>query len=274
MTLPADATAVHDGCLRVGDHETRHQEGALVTDRQAPVPTPLALSWSGGKDSAFALHELRDRHGVEPRALVTTVTEEYERVSMHGVRGQLLERQSAAAGVPLVRVGIPPHCTNDVYEARMAQALASTTLRGVGAVAFGDLFLQDIRAYRERQLAAAGKTAAFPLWGRDTTRLARAVIDAGFRAVVVCVDPERLDPSFAGRSYDGRFLADLPPDVDPCGENGEFHTFVFDGPVFRRRIRCRVGEVTARGGFVFCDLLPGSPKGGSERGGASRRIED
>ncbi|MDP8978314.1 MAG: adenine nucleotide alpha hydrolase [Actinomycetota bacterium] len=229
--------------------------------RQTSVPTPLALSWSGGKDSAFALHELRDRHGIEPRALVTTVTEEYQRVSMHGVRGRLLERQAAAAGVPLVRVGIPPHCTNDVYEARMAHALASATLRGVGAVAFGDLFLEDIRAYRERQLAAAGKTAAFPLWGRDTTRLARDVIDAGFKAVVVCVDPERLDPSFAGRRYEPGFLAELPGEVDPCGENGEFHTFVFDGPIFGRPVDCRIGEVTVRDGFAFCDLLPGPPAG-------------
>lgn len=245
--------------------------GAQVS---APTAGPLALSWSGGKDSAFALRELRGQHGIESRALVTTVTEGYERVSMHGVRRGLLERQAAAAGVPLVEVGIPAHCTNDVYEARMAHALASAELRGVGTVAFGDLFLEDIRAYRESQLAAAGKRAAFPLWGTDTTQLAQAIIGAGFRAVVVCVDPERLDPAFVGRAYDPRLLADLPGDVDPCGENGEFHTFVCDGPVFRRRIRCRVGEITARGGFVFCDLLPGLPAGGSERGGPRSRPED
>ncbi len=246
-----------------------------MTGAQTSAPTagPLALSWSGGKDSAFTLRELRGEHGVEPRALVTTVTEGYERVSMHGVRRGLLERQAAAAGVPLVQVPIPPHCENDVYEARMAHALASAELRGVGAVAFGDLFLEDIRAYRERQLAAAGKRAAFPLWGRDTTELAQAIIGAGFEAVVVCVDPEQLDPSFAGRRYDRRLLADLPEDVDPCGEKGEFHTFVFDGPVFRRRVHCRVGEVTVRGGFVFCDLLPGprpAAASGAVRGPGSK----
>jgi uncharacterized protein (TIGR00290 family) len=295
MSLPPDANAAQDGCLRVGDHKTRSlgedsdmlggapddrggrtRGGSEVTGAQVSAPTagPLALSWSGGKDSAFALRELRDEHGVEPRALVTTVTEEYERVSMHGVRRELLVRQAAAAGVALVEVGIPAHCTNDVYEARMQQALASAELRGVGTVAFGDLFLEDIRAYRERQLAAAGKTAVFPLWGTDTTRLARAIIGGGFRAVVVCVDPAQLDPSFAGRPYDRRLLADLPEGVDPCGENGEFHTFVFDGPIFRRRVRCRVGEVTARGGFVFCDLLPGRPAGGGERRASGPRLQD
>ncbi len=218
---------------------------------------PLALSWSGGKDSALALRALRDEHGIEPRALITTVTEEYARVSMHGVRRALVERQAAAAGLSLVEVSIPPRCPNDVYEARMEQALASAELRGVGAVAFGDLFLEDIRAYREERLAAAGKRAMFPIWGSDTRDLGLSFIAAGFEAFLVCVDPRQLDASFAGRSYDEALLAELPEGVDPCGENGEFHTFVHAGPVFRERIECEIGEVTMRDGFAFCDLRAG-----------------
>ncbi len=226
-------------------------------DSEPQSPT-LALAWSGGKDSALALGALRGEHETEPRALVTTVTEEYGRVSMHGVRRVLVERQAAAARLPLVEFSIPPRCPNEVYEARMAQALASADLQDVDAVAFGDLFLEDIRAYREERLAAAGKRALFPLWGRQTRQLALEFVAAGFRAVVVCVDPRRLDPSFAGRAFDESLLAALPEGVDPCGENGEFHTFVFDGPVFDRRIECEVGEVTLRDGFAFCDLLPDS----------------
>ena len=217
----------------------------------------LVLSWSGGKDSALALHALRTEHGREPVALLTTVTEEYDRVSMHGVRAQLLRAQAAAAGIPLVEVSIPPHCPNELYEQRMAQALASAALSGADEVAFGDLFLEDIRAYREERLASAGKRPLFPVWGRDTAQLARDFVDAGFGAVVVCVDPGQLDPSFAGRGFDSSFLADLPAGVDPCGENGEFHTFVHAGPVFGDPIPCRVGEVVERDGFVFCDVVAG-----------------
>jgi uncharacterized protein (TIGR00290 family) len=216
----------------------------------------LALAWSGGKDSALALWTLREERGDEPQALITTVTEEYGRVSMHGVRRALLERQAAAAGVPLVEVAIPARCPNDVYEARMAQTLASTALAGVEAVAFGDLFLEDVRAYREERLAAAGKRAVFPLWGRETGELASRFLAEGFEAVLVCVDPRLLDPSFAGRRYDERLLAELPPGVDPCGENGEFHTFVHAGPIFTERIAFEIGEVVAREGFRFCDLRP------------------
>ncbi len=219
----------------------------------------LALSWSGGKDSALALSALRREEGIEPQALITTVTEGYARVSMHGVRRALLERQSEALGLPLVEVAIPPGCPNDVYEARMAQALASPDLEGVGRVAFGDLFLEDIRAYREERLAAAGKRAVFPLWGRDTARLARTFVSDGFEAVLVCVDPRQLDPSFAGRRYDERLLADLPPGVDPCGERGEFHTFVYAGPIFGHRIECEVGQVSLRDGFAFCELRSARP---------------
>ena len=228
-----------------------------LSDEGQPIEGPLALSWSGGKDSALALWALSAEHAIEPRALVTTVTEEYARVSMHGVRRELVERQAAAAGLPLVEVRIPPRCPNDVYEGRMEQALASSQLRGVEAVAFGDLFLEDIRAYREERLAAAGKRAVFPIWGRDTSELGLSFVAAGFEAFLVCVDPRQLDASFAGRSYDEALLGDLPEGVDPCGENGEFHTFVHAGPIFGERVECEVGEVTMRDGFAFCDLRVG-----------------
>jgi uncharacterized protein (TIGR00290 family) len=216
----------------------------------------LALSWSGGKDSALALRSLTEERRT-PKALVATVTAEYGRVSMHGVRRSLLRRQAAATGLPLVEVEIPAECSNELYESRMASAFASAELSAVDEVAFGDLFLEDIRAYRESRLAAAGKRARFPVWGRDTATLARRFLSDGFRAVIVCVDPRKLDPSFAGRDYDERLLADLPAGVDPCGEHGEFHTFVTDGPILERRVDCSRAEVVERDGFVFCDLLDG-----------------
>lgn len=216
----------------------------------------LALSWSGGKDSALALWTLRRDHEIEPVALITTVTDEYARVSMHGVRRELLATQAAAVGVPLVEVPIPAACPNEVYEQRMAQALASGGLAAADTIAFGDLFLQDIRAYRIERLARAGKRACFPVWGRDTAELAREFLAAGFEAVAVCVDPRQLDAAFAGRRYDESFLADLPGGVDPCGENGEFHTFVHAGPIFSEPVRCRPGAVVVREGFAFCDCLP------------------
>jgi uncharacterized protein (TIGR00290 family) len=219
----------------------------------------VALSWSGGKDSALALHVLRREQRIAPAALVTTVTEDYGRVSMHGVRRELVQAQADAAGVPLVEVGIPAVCPNDVYEARMAHALAVAPLAGVGAMAFADLFLEDIRAYREQRLSAAGWTATFPLWGRHTGALAREFIDAGFQALLVCVDPSKVDAAFAGRAYDASLLADLPAHVDPCGENGEFHTFVHAGPIFEHPIPIERGETVTRDGFVFCDVLPARP---------------
>jgi uncharacterized protein (TIGR00290 family) len=214
----------------------------------------FALSWSGGKDSALALWALR-REQLEPEALITIITGAYDRISMHGVRRELLVRQAEALGLPLVEVVIPPACVIEIYEARMAEAFAVAPLSGIEAVAFGDLFLEDVRAYREERLAAAGKRGLFPLWGRDTAGLAREFLDAGFEARLVCIDPHVLDPSFAGRRYDERLLAELPPSVDPCGENGEFHTFVHVGPIFAAPIACKRGEVVERDGFVFCDLL-------------------
>ena len=216
----------------------------------------MALSWSGGKDSALALRALLDEDGSRPAALLTTVTEDYGRVSMHGVRRELVAAQAEAIGIPLIEVGIPATCPNEVYEARMSEALSSPPLDGVSTMAFADLFLEDIRAYREGRLALAGKQALFPLWGRDTAELALEFIEAGFEAVLVCVDPAQLDASFVGRAYDLKLLADLPRRVDPCGENGEFHTFVHAGPIFSRRIEIELGERVIRDGFAFCDLLP------------------
>jgi uncharacterized protein (TIGR00290 family) len=215
----------------------------------------VALSWSGGKDSALALWTMRSE-GVEPVALLTTLTEDYDRISMHAVRRELLEAQAAAVGVPLVEVLIPAACVNEVYEERMATALDSPPLADVEEFAFADLFLEDIRAYREERLAQVGRRATFPVWGRETGPLARAFVDAGFEATLVCVDPKQLDPSFCGRAYDADLLRDLPDGVDPCGENGEFHTFVSSGPIFSAPVPIEHGETVERDGFVFHDLLP------------------
>jgi uncharacterized protein (TIGR00290 family) len=194
----------------------------------------------------------------EVRALLTTITDDYNRVSMSGVREELLDRQADVVGLPLVKVRIPPSCSNEVYEQRMASTLAAEALRGIDHVAFSDLFLEDVRAYREERLGWAGKHGVFPLWRRDTAELARDMVTSGFQAILVCVDPRALDPSFAGRDFDAGFLADLPPGVDPCGENGEFHTFVWGAPMYREPIPCRTGEVVTRDGFVYCDLTPAS----------------
>jgi uncharacterized protein (TIGR00290 family) len=217
-------------------------------------PSSLALSWSGGKDSALALWTLRQQ-GCDPKALITTVTGAYDRISMHGVRRELLARQVEALGIPIVEIVISPTCQSAAFDARLARALASPPLCSVRAVAFGDLFLADVRTYRETRLAAAGRRGLFPLWGRDTRELASEFIDAGFEARIVCVDPRALDCSFAGRRFDKELLDDLPASVDPCGERGEFHTFVHAGPIFRESIACETREIVHRGGFVFCDLV-------------------
>ena len=215
----------------------------------------ILLAWSSGKDSAFSLHVLRGMGDVEVVGLLTTINEAHDRVAMHAVRRTLLEAQAEAAGLPLVIVRIPHHCPNDVYEAAMGRALEEAKGRGVGGVAFGDLFLEDIRRYREKQMAGSGLRLVFPLWGRPTTALAHEMLDAGLRARITCVDPRVLAASFAGREFDRRLLADLPPGVDPCGENGEFHTFVHAGPIFGKPIACVKGDVLERDGFVFCDLI-------------------
>ena len=216
----------------------------------------LALSWSGGKDSALALWTLREELGQEPAALLTTFTEDYDRVSMHAVRKDLLRAQAQATGIDLVEIGIPAACVNEVYEERMTQAFARPPLDQATTIAFADLFLEDVRAYREQRLTAANRKALFPLWGHDTTALAHQFIEAGFKATLVCVDPRQLDPSFVGRPFDQSLLSDLPPHVDPCGENGEFHTFVHAGPIFDAPIEMELGEAVMRDGFVFQDLRP------------------
>jgi uncharacterized protein (TIGR00290 family) len=221
----------------------------------SPVPEPILFCWSGGKDSAMALHTLQQTNEFTVAALLTTVTEGYERISMHGVRRELLEQQAQSIGLPLHQVRIPPQCVNPIYEARMEEASRIFLDRGIRKVAFGDIFLEDLRAYRERNLARIGMTGQFPIWKRNTRELARYFLANKFRAFTACIDPKILASSFAGRELDESFFHDLPPNADPCGENGEFHTFVFDGPIFRQPIPVRTGEIVHRDGFVFCDLL-------------------
>ena len=215
------------------------------------------LSWSSGKDSAWALHELRRTPGFEVVGLLTTINETHARVAMHAVRESLLEAQAEAAGLPLWRVAIPEACSNEAYERAMAGVMKRALEEGIEAVAFGDLFLGDVRAYRERQMKETGIRTLFPLWGKPTPALANEMIAAGLRARLTCVDPKVLDRSFAGRSFDELLLRDLPPSVDPCGERGEFHTFAWAGPMFARSVPVMVGAIVERGGFVFADLAPG-----------------
>jgi uncharacterized protein (TIGR00290 family) len=213
------------------------------------------LSWSSGKDSAWALHALRASPHYEVTALLTTINTEAARVAMHAVREELLDAQAEALGLPLVKVPIPAKCTNIVYEQAMGIAMAQAREAGVFQVAFGDLFLEDLRRWREEKLGAVGMTALFPIWNRDTRTLASEMVASGLRAHLTCVDPRYLDRSFAGRVFDAQLLADLPPAVDPCGENGEFHSFAFAGPMFSSPIRVTPGEIVERDGFVFADLL-------------------
>jgi uncharacterized protein (TIGR00290 family) len=220
------------------------------------MPEPILFCWSGGKDSAMALHALLRLPEVRIVALLTTVTENYDRISMHGVRRELLVQQAQSIGLPLHEVRIPPQCVNPIYEARMEEAMRVHYEAGVRSVAFGDIFLEDLRAYREKNLARIGMTALFPIWKRDTCELIRSFHASRFRAIAACVDPKVLDRSFAGRELDDSFFRDLPAGVDPCGENGEFHTFVFDGPIFRNPISVRAGEIIERDSFIYCDLLP------------------
>ena len=227
----------------------------------------VLLSWSGGKDSAWALHLLRNDPAwaarFEVAALLTTVNQHFGRVAMHGFRESLLDRQAEAAGLPLWKIPLPWPCSNDVYEAAMGGACARAVGEGLHGVAFGDLFLEDIRAYRVAKLESTGLEPIFPCWQLPTPQLARDMIAAGLRAHLVCVDPRHLDASFAGRIFNTQLLADLPSAVDPCGERGEFHTFVADGPMFAqggssRSIEVRRGETVHRDGFVYADLLPAS----------------
>lgn len=222
------------------------------------MPEKVVLSWSGGKDSALALHALRGDDRYEVVGLLTSVSEQYKRISHHGVREELLERQAESLGLPLDRLYLPSSaggaCSNETYEALMRDALQRYRDAGVSLVAHGDIFLEDLRAYRERNLARLGMRGVFPLWRRDTAELIRAFIDAGFRAYLSCVASE-LGAAFAGRAIDAALLDDLPTGVDPCGENGEFHSFVYHGPIFREPIDVVVGEVVRRDTRYFADLL-------------------
>jgi uncharacterized protein (TIGR00290 family) len=215
------------------------------------------VSWSSGKDSAFALYEVRRLGIAQIVGVLTTINEVYDRVAMHGVRSALLDRQIAALGLPAIKVPLPSPCPNEIYEAGMADAFERIRSQGVRHMIFGDLFLEDIRAYREKQLAPAGMQGLFPLWQRDTRELAEQMISVGIEAHLVCVDPRHLHRRYAGRKFDGDLLRDLPEGVDPCGENGEFHTVVSAGPMFSAPIPVCVGEIVERDGFVFADVIPG-----------------
>ncbi len=228
---------------------------------------PIAMCFSGGKDSAIALDRIRRRGEHRVVALLTTVTGAYDRVSMHGVRRELLRQQADAIGLPLTEIVVPPQSSNAIYEREMGKAFARLHASGIRRVAFGDIFLEDLREYRERQLAACHLEGLFPLWKQPTADLARSFIRDGFRAITVCVNPASLDRSFAGRPFDDAFLADLQPDIDPCGENGEFHTFVFDGPIFAQPIVVARGVTVERDGFVFCDLVSQPDGAGMHRNG-------
>jgi uncharacterized protein (TIGR00290 family) len=223
-----------------------------------PAKTRALVSWSSGKDSAFALHSVRQSGEVEIAGLLTTVSSQFGRIAMHGVREALLDAQAEALGLKCWKVPIPWPCSNAIYEEEMFRALREAQTEGVTHVVFGDLFLADLRAYREARLAQIGMQGLFPLWLRDTAQLAREMLASGLKAVLTCIDPRKLSPRFAGRIFDAALLADLPAGVDPCGENGEFHTFASAGPMFGRPIEVDVGETVEREGFVFADLLPRS----------------
>jgi uncharacterized protein (TIGR00290 family) len=216
----------------------------------------VIFSWSGGKDSAIALYEIQKSRRYEILALLTTITEDYDRVSMHGVPRALVERQAQSLGLPIEEVFISKVCSNEDYESKMKEVLTRFKQEGVSSVVFGDIFLEGIRKYREDNLSKLGMKGIFPIWGRDITELSRSFIALGFQSVTTCIDLKVLDKRFVGRRFDEHFLAELPPNVDPGGENGEFHSFVFDGPIFKERIACTLGELVLRDSFYFCDLLP------------------
>jgi len=217
--------------------------------------TPVLMSWSGGKDSCLALHDIQRARKYRVAALLTTVTRDYDRISMHGVRRVLLEKQADSLGLPLHQVLISKDATNEEYEMKMGEAFSVYSGQGIDSIVFGDLFLEDIRTYREQFLARHNMRGLFPVWKRDTGRFIKEFVALGFKAVVTCVNSQLLDQSFAGRMIDEVFLSSLPSHIDPCGENGEFHTFVFDGPTFARRVEFSLGEVVLRESFWFCDLV-------------------
>jgi uncharacterized protein (TIGR00290 family) len=214
------------------------------------------LSWSSGKDSAWALHVMREDPEIVVDGLFCTINQEFDRVAMHAVRVALLQKQADSVGLHIQLIPIPYPCSDAEYAKIMNEFVRREKERGVEYFAFGDLFLEDIRAYREKSLSGTGIAPMFPLWGTDTRVLSAAMLESGLRAQITCVDPSQLAPEFSGREYDSSFLSDIPPGVDPCGENGEFHSFAFDGPMFGNAINIKVGETTNRDKFVFTDLLP------------------
>jgi uncharacterized protein (TIGR00290 family) len=225
--------------------------------RKRPVKEQVVLSWSGGKDSTMAAYQLLASQKYEIATLLTTVTEEFDRISMHGVRRELLQRQAESLGLPLHTMMIPKECSNLIYEERMRATLAAFKASGITKVAFGDLFLQDVKQYRDERLAQIGMTGLYPIWMRDTDELVRTFIGLGFKAILACVDTEAIDASFAGREIDHDLLRDFPAGADPCGEYGEYHSFVYAGPIFNKPIACRAGELVMRTPrFNYCDIVP------------------
>lgn len=224
------------------------------------MKTKILLSWSSGKDSAWALHVLRQRDDIEIAGLLTTINQQFQRVAMHGTRHALLAAQVKAIGLPLWEVPLPWPCSNEQYEQAMATACSLAVKQGISGIAFGDLFLEDVRRYREDKLRGTGLQPLFPIWGLDTRELIMAMIDAGLRARIVCLDPTKISADFAGRDLDRNLISHLPAGVDPCGENGEFHTFAHAGPMFSEPILIESGETVTRDGFVFADVLPEAEK--------------
>jgi uncharacterized protein (TIGR00290 family) len=213
------------------------------------------LSWSTGKDSAYTLHVLREAKEIGVEGLFTTVNRTHGRVAMHAVSEAFLDLQARAVGLPLKKLEIPYPCSNEDYEGVMGEFVREAKSQGIEFMAFGDVFLEDVRKYREEKLKSTGISPLFPLWGSDTHRMARALLDAGFRMIITCVDPRYVPKDFAGRPFDESLLKDLPSDADPCGENGEFHTFVYDGPIFQKPLHVEAGEIVERDGFVFADVI-------------------
>jgi uncharacterized protein (TIGR00290 family) len=247
----------NDICKPSQDLAAVHVENERLP-RKRPVKERAVLSWSGGKDSAMAAYHLLASQKYEIAALLTTVTEEYDRISMHGVRRALLERQAESLGIPLHIIAIPKDCPNEIYEARMREALSYFKAQGITRIAFGDLFLEDLKQYRDERLAQAGMTGLYPIWLRDTEELVRTFIGLGFKAILACVDTKAIDASFAGREIDHDLLRDLPESADPCGEYGEYHSFVYAGPILKNVIACTTGERVMRTPrFNYCDIVPG-----------------
>lgn len=216
----------------------------------------VLLSWSSGKDCAWALHVLRQQADIEVVGLFSTVNEEFERVAMHAVRNELVKLQADSVGLPVELIPIPYPCSNDAYERIMAEFIQRVKAQGIDSIAFGDLYLEDIRQYREDKLAGTGITPIFPLWGMATDALSKTMVEAGHRAIITCIDPAKMPAELAGHEYNAAFLQQLPAAVDPCGENGEFHSFAFDGPMFKQPVNLQVGETVTRDGFIFTDILP------------------